>query len=322
MTFTRRLLFFAVLLTSLIALTGFLPASVGAAEPTSLKNVKLWLYPEYDDPRLLVVIDGEIEGVTAPATIRFLVPAAAEMYSAGSMDASGTYIPHAGAPGSPARQASAISGWDEITYEVVTNHFRIEYYHDVIQKTPVKSIDFVLRPLYPISNMTLMSQEPRKSRDYGMDPQCDSQQTVEGFVFHIWDFTDVPANTPLRQNIHYTRTETRPSLEINPSSGEMAWTIGIVGLVGAALTGGIVWILRRRPAPRKSRPVPAGRGASNRAQQRRGKEKATQRAAQNGGQGGGQGGAQASAGGKRFCAECGHRVDGPARFCPGCGNKL
>lgn len=316
MTLTRRLLFFVVLFTSLIALTGLLPISVGAAEPASLKNVKLWLYPEYDDPRLLVVIDGEIEGVTAPATIRFLVPEAAVMYSAGSMDGE-TYIPHAGAPGEPPRQPSAIPGWDEISYEVVTNHFRIEYYDDVIPTTALKSIDFVLRPLYPISNMTLMSQEPRKSRDYGMEPQCDSQQTVDGYVFHIWDFTDVPANTPLRQNIHYTRTETRPSTEINPSSGEMAWTIGIVGLVGAAVTGGIVWILRSRPAPRKGRPVPAGRGASNRAQQRRGRDKPTQQGAAH------QGGAQAPAsGGKRFCAECGHRVDGPARFCPGCGNKL
>ena len=59
--------------------------------PTGFQNVQLWVNPEYDDPRLLVMLEGQIVGTQPPAEVRFLVPSAAEMYSAGSMDAQGRY---------------------------------------------------------------------------------------------------------------------------------------------------------------------------------------------------------------------------------------
>jgi len=55
-------------------------------EVTGFKNVKLWIYPEHDDPRLLVMLEGQITGAQPPVRVKFLVPSAAEMYSAGSMD--------------------------------------------------------------------------------------------------------------------------------------------------------------------------------------------------------------------------------------------
>jgi len=65
-------------------------AALAANEPTGLRNVVLSVYPEYDDPlkigspAVLVMLDGQIEGAQLPATIRFLVPVDAIMYSAGS----------------------------------------------------------------------------------------------------------------------------------------------------------------------------------------------------------------------------------------------
>ena len=49
-------------------------------EVTGYENVQLWVYPEYDDPRLLVMLEGQIVGVEPPAEVRFLVPSASEMY--------------------------------------------------------------------------------------------------------------------------------------------------------------------------------------------------------------------------------------------------
>ncbi len=102
-------------------------------EPTGLKNVTLWLNPEYDDPRLLVMLEGKIVGVNPPARIRFLVPTAAEMYSAGSRDATGNYT-----GGPPDRKASSITGWDEISYELQTDTCRVEYYDPIIAGQPDK----------------------------------------------------------------------------------------------------------------------------------------------------------------------------------------
>ncbi len=108
---------------SLLFITADIPLALAQTEnePDGFKNVTLWIYPEFDDPRLLVMLEGQIVGVQVPATVRFLVPSAAEMYSAGSMNAQGQY-----SGGPPRREPSAIAGWDEISYEVTTDTFRIE----------------------------------------------------------------------------------------------------------------------------------------------------------------------------------------------------
>jgi hypothetical protein len=61
---------------------------------TGFQNVQLWVYAEYDDPYaigapLLVMLEGQIVGAEPPAEVRFLVPATAQLYSAGSKDAEG-----------------------------------------------------------------------------------------------------------------------------------------------------------------------------------------------------------------------------------------
>ncbi len=82
------------------------PVFAQSKEPTGFKNVTLWINPEYDDPRLLVMLEGKIVGVDAPAQVRFLVPAAAQMFSAGSKDAQGKY-----SGGPPSRRRG--NGWSQ-----------------------------------------------------------------------------------------------------------------------------------------------------------------------------------------------------------------
>ena len=125
---------------------------------TGFQNVQLWVYPEFDDPRLLVMMEGQIVGAEAPVEVRFLVPSAAEMYSAGSMDAEGQY-----SGGPPARQASSEPGWDEISYTVTTDTFRVEYYDPVITDQPDKLINYEFRTLYPVSGLTITFQEPKNA---------------------------------------------------------------------------------------------------------------------------------------------------------------
>ncbi|MFC1987592.1 hypothetical protein ACFLVH_03510 [Chloroflexota bacterium] len=45
--------------------------------PTGFQNVHLWVNPEYDDPRLLIMLEGQIVGTQPPAEVRFLVPSTA-----------------------------------------------------------------------------------------------------------------------------------------------------------------------------------------------------------------------------------------------------
>ncbi|HJX13794.1 MAG TPA: zinc ribbon domain-containing protein [Dehalococcoidales bacterium] len=267
-------------------------------EPTGFQNVWLKIYPEYDDPRLLVMMQGKIEGVTAPAKVRFLVPAAAEMYSAGSMDAQGVY-----SGGPPDRKASDIPGWDEISYTVKTDTFRVEYYDPIILGNPEKSISYEFRWLYPISGLDVYFQEPRRAADFTVSPPGRAI-SFEGFNAIHYSYGGLDDEPPLRFDITYTRSDRRPSLEITDGGGTMSSTAAIVaGVILVIVVVGFFWF-RRKPAPRA------------RADRRRAtRSTAAPRPASRPAPGPGQVKA-------RFCTGCGQPVESNARFCAHCGAKL
>ncbi|MEW6034539.1 MAG: hypothetical protein AB1603_06770, partial [Chloroflexota bacterium] len=200
---------FILALLALTALLSLLPWGVARSEtePTDLKSVRLWVYPEYDDPRLLVMLEGKIEGASPPATVRFLVPAGAEMYSAGSMDSQGKY-----SGGPPRRKPSDLPGWDEISYEVTSDTFRVEYYHDIIQGQPDKTIAYEFRTLYPITVLLVTVQEPLRSSDFVVVPRAHFNDSGEGFRYHQYSFPGLGRDETLKFDISYTRSDPDPSL--------------------------------------------------------------------------------------------------------------
>jgi hypothetical protein len=132
----KRFKAMVLLLAATAALAAGSVSSVNAqtVEPTALKSVHVWVNPEYDDLRLLVMIEGQIVGAQVPVRIRFLVPTTAVMFSAGSKNSFGEYK-----GGPPERKASSTPGWDEISYGLTENTFRVEYY-DAIGQLPDKTI--------------------------------------------------------------------------------------------------------------------------------------------------------------------------------------
>lgn len=254
-------------------------------EPTGFKNVTLWVNPEYDDPRLLMMLEGKIVGASAPVRVRFLVPSAAEMYSAGSKDAQGKY-----SGGPPDRKASTIPGWDEISYELKTDTFRVEYYDPAIPSQPDKKIAYDFHTLYPISDLRVAIQQPRKATDFTVTPNGAVGTDSEGFAVRLYNYTNLDAGASLHFDIAYTRTDSKPSLSTN-TAGSSTRPL-IVGGTIAALAIIVFVVLQIK----KNRPSPVPRSAGRTASRRNVKG--------------------------RFCSQCGQPVTGQERFCAHCGNKL
>jgi hypothetical protein len=289
---SRVLLFFAVI--SLLFIGADIPQALAQDEnePTGFKNVRLWIYPEYDDPRLLVMLEGQIAGVQAPAKVRFLVPSAAEMYSAGSMDAQGRY-----SGGPPLREPSAILGWDEISYEATTDTFRVEYYDPIIRGQPDKTISYEFRWLYPISDLEVTLQEPLRSSNFSVLPRGEPFTDNRGFASHRYNYRDLGDDLPLPFEIAYTKPDRNPSLttEVKGTTNTLM-TVSIVVGLGAVLGAGLLWVRKSRPQTRATR-----RRAAKNAPVRAPEESRLPR---------------------NFCRHCGQRLESPSRFCPHCGTKL
>jgi hypothetical protein len=261
-------------------------------EVTGFNNVQLWIYPEYDDPRLLVMLEGQIAGAEPPAAVRFLVPSKAEMYSAGSMDAQGQY-----SGGPPHREPSLIPGWDEISYEVTTNTFRVEYYDPIIVGQPDKTISYEFRWLYPISKLEVIVQEPRRSSNFNVSPVGNAFVDNQGFTSYMYNLSELEDMPPLRFEISYYKSDTRPSLSINGNeSSDSFLMVLIVVILGAAAVGGFFWIRKSRPRTREAR-----RHLARNSPERRPKNHQSR---------------------TRFCSQCGQPIDVSHKFCTHCGAKL
>lgn len=276
----------------------------GEPEPAGYKNVTIWVNPEYDDPRLLVMMEGKVDGVTPPATVRFLVPQAAEMFSAGSKNAFGEY-----SGGPPNRQASDIAFWDEISYVATDETFRMEYYDPVISEQPDRTFTYEFHPLYTVSALRIVIQQPRRATNFGVqaaDNTTGQRQTdSEGFSVIAFNYPDVAAGSTLSFQVSYNKTDSKPSLQSSTTSGqsnppgssgasnsaELLW-VGIP--VVALLIAGILWALKGASPKRTPRRVRA-KGQTARPQ------------------------AQAKAG---FCRKCGRPLKSGDQFCVNCGAKV
>ena len=273
-------------------------------EPDRYSNVRLWIYPEYDDPRLLVMLEGQIEGTKPPTEVKFLVPSTAEMYSAGSMDAQGNY-----SGGPPDRKPSPIPSWDEISYQVTTDTFRVEYYDPIIFSNPKKTFSYTFRTAYPMSDIEIVFQEPIGATDFMISPTGEKFVDIAGFHSYLYRYTDLEPEATIQFDISYTRTLSTPSLfsseeAFSPSqsaSGESEnsnnlWIMIALGAVILCIVAVFAW--RRRTAP------------VSRAERRR-----TTRT-------GGKPEQQSSTPVPKFCSQCGNPVDSTHKFCPSCGIKV
>lgn len=285
-------LIFAAVMLVLVPSRQQLAFAQSGKEPAGFKNVTLLIYPEYDDPRLLVMLEGKISAAEVPSEVRFLVPEAAQMFSAGAKDATGKYT-----GGPPNRIPSKIPGWDEISYTLKTDTFRVEYYDPIIAGNPDKKISYDFRWLYPITDLGVIVQVPRKASNFIVTPTGRTGTDGEGFDIYSYGYRDLSTTAPpLHFDIVYNKSDPSPSLKTGGGGSSTSSGLLIGLAVGVILAGAAIWFFmpRRKPAY-------AAKSAA-----RVGHTKAARR----------------RIAGRKLCSRCGKPVEGSPKFCPHCGNKM
>lgn len=238
--------------------------SVFAEDPVEYSAVEMWVQPEYDDPRVLVMIEGKVvRQASASKQVRFLVPSNAEMYSAGSIDAKGNY-----SGGPPGRTPSQIAGFDEIFYDLTTDRFRVEYYQDSIRGDSEKTIDFEFKTPIRISGLSLSVQQPLKATNMRLQPQYQSTYKADSFNFFQYSYPTVTLEQPVRLTINYTKTDISPSIKpgaapvqgqgvtSDNSRTDLTWPLMGAIVIGAGLIAYYVGKSKGSSSPRYDRPRP------------------------------------------------------------------
>lgn len=294
-----------VLAFMLILVLSAVPVSAQSAEPTITKAwLRLW--PEYDDPGLLVIFAGEFSGQASfPRDVSFPLPAGARNVQAAFPDATGNLL-----------VADAEIADGVLTYKQLSAPtFHIEYYVDRQPSGNQREIVHVVQAPYAIAALEVTAQQPARAADFSITPAAESSFTgQDGLTYYTFNRANLTANDRLEISLRYTKTDSgvsRPQLAVTDAGAPAApaaapartdvstwlpWAL--IGIGAVALAGLLVyWLMAQHRHPASSAPA-----------QKTVMPARMQRAA-----------APAPAKTAGFCTQCGRPHRPEDRFCAQCG---
>jgi len=297
---------------ALFLVAAWSPVSRAFAEDPRIKSLSVSVWPEYDDPRVLVQYEGDFEGLSLPQEVSFLVPQGAAIGSACGVSPNGQHTSETW------KSKDVEGGFTQITYKLTQPKFHVEYYYQPLAGSPNKSMAYSYKTLYPVDTLNLEVQQPLKAAEFAVTPATSEvSNDKDGFKYYHYRFDKVPTGGTSSFQVSYTKPDDNPSVKRSQTTGQASQagdsntTAILVIVVGAVvLGGGAFYAVSRKPQRRYGTGrgglypsvAAASRGSSAPVNPRRGKGASASRAA--------------------FCRQCGTAIQGADNFCPKCGQRV
>lgn len=290
----------------LVLLLGLMvyPSAVGAQGETKLKSVNVELWPEYDQPSMLVIHEFVVdESTSLPVQVTLRFPKDANLTAVAYFDKSLINSEFSG----PEEQGN----WQTVTLNVQSYApHRIEYYQPLTRDGNKREFSFRWFGDYAADEFHVTVQLPADSTNVVTEPALTSTVISDDglHLVGIVNSNNIKMGQAYQFKLEYEReaeTVTNPAngSNVQPSEPVSANTEGrvsidnlpwIIGGLGLTLIGLALFFYRRsaQTTEKKSR---RRHRSSNEAED---------------------GGEQA------YCHECGARANAGDRFCRTCGSKL
>jgi hypothetical protein len=302
------------------ALTGLAHAQL----PTSLSQLTIALWPEFDQPSVLVIYRGTVpEDVSLPAPLSFKLPSSVSaVHAVAYLDQEQGNLVNI-----PQYDFSDSGDGKVLSFSTPARSFQFEYYSSAILSLNdnTRNISFSFTPSANVDTLAFELQQPVGTENFNSQPSPSSTEVrQDGLTYDVYDLGGASANETYSLNVSYTRTSDQLSAEslspanVSPATEQKPVEVGGGGLqdnLGPMLIGfGIIllfgslgyWYLSQRSVV----PEPAGRQPTSRAQRSRRRKPSDVRSPRPSG-----GDQQLAA----YCHRCGAKFREDARFCHVCG---
>lgn len=260
------------------------------AQSTSrLDSLSVSLWPEYDDPRLLVIYQGQFPAGAAPALVSLTIPADAEIIATAYLASDGVNLLNAPEP----VQSSPVPGGIQVTYPLPEPTFHLEFYVPISRTGTTRQIAHLLNVPYEAAALTVDIQEPTQATNFTVTPAGGSKRSEAGFQYTRLDLGAVQAGQKIPITITYNRVTLTPAVTKaqnepanQPPTGGTNDLIRrlLLGLSASLISGTILIVVwqwwQKRASPVVAQPSPT-----------------------------------------LYCTACGARLPADALFCPHCGQK-
>lgn len=297
----------------LIVLSLLLSASPASAQAdVRLASLFIDLWPEFDKPSVLVILDGTLQpDVALPATIMLRIPARAAPNAVAVRDASGQLL--------EAPYISAPQGDDLlVTLTSDSREFRLEYYDPALTvEGSARRYEFRWASDYAVDSAVLRVQQPSGAQDLVADPAVTASGVADyGLNYYSRPLGALAAGQTVALTLSYTKAGAQLSadalgLSAAPAAepgaaAAISWPVllMITGGVLLALGGAYYWFSAR---PRRSTAKPKAHHTRARARSRPASPAAQP--------------ARPSSPAS-FCTQCGHALHAGDRFCRNCGAPI
>ncbi|MCL5735341.1 MAG: zinc ribbon domain-containing protein [Actinobacteria bacterium] len=345
----RRRLFLVVLTVFTFAVLALIWTAPAHAADFSATHMKVSVWPEYDDPRVLVINQADADpALKLPIEVSFNIPKGAEIGMACEIDSSGGH-------NCKPYQLTDKGDYQTLTYSVETEHkVYLEYYYTAFPAgTPNRSFDFIFHPSFPVQSLDLEVQEPLRSTGFTVEPALpDITADSDGLKYHSKNLGAISIDKPVDVKVSYTKTDDKPSVEkktttaaaSTSSSGGLGSHRALFVVIGVIVFAGALFFAYTKLRPRRAT-RPAGRSRSNSSSRRKVKaggpalaksqavtagSTVTPGSAVAAGSVGSPGSAGSTAskkkrrapgGGAKYCVDCGEELQQHYRFCAACGTE-
>lgn len=291
------------LLLLLVLFFSFQP--VHAQGEPGLSSVEIWIWPEYDQPSVLVIQRILVNsGTSLPATMTFRIPAAAEKPSALAVGdtlttASDQAVEYTLEPDGK---------WVKVVVKVTGPAILLEYYDPSLAKSGKnRTYLYEWAGDYAVDNFHVELQQPYDASGMQMKPVLPSVNPIQdGLTYYSGDFGALASGQTFTLDIKYEKASDDVSvsfISIQPSApldetttGRVSldtylpWLIAAFGVLMVA--GGLYYYFRGTAIPR---PTARRRHATA---------------------------DETDAGQQTYCPQCGTRARKGDRFCRTCGTRL
>ncbi len=294
----RRIVALILLFTLLLS-----APAVHAQGTPSLESVNVLIWPEYDQPAVLVIYHIIVANTTPlPATMTFRIPAAAKNPSVVAVGETLEAVSDQNVEYS----LEPNGDWINVNIEVTGPAIQLEYYDaSIVKKGQARSYTYIWPADYAAQTFHLELQQPYDATNMLATPSLGSSLVRNNLTYYIGDFGPLGAGNEFELQFKYQKES--DSLSVSFMSVDepnvdgntlgrvsiatyMPWLIA--GVAVLAITGGLYYYFRGQPRVKPSR--------------RRHDASAE----------------PSEGGGMRYCPQCGTRARTGDRFCRTCGTRI
>lgn len=245
----RKLFIAGVLLIPL-----FLSANQILASDLSIGRMRAVVWPEYDDPGILVIYDGRFkdEGLF-PAETTFIIPKGSVISDACSLSPKGQHF-------CQLYRQRTVGDKDEVRLKLPYPNFYLSFHVNPFKGTGAeKNFSYSVNVNHPTEKLEVDIQRPLRAEGFKITPQSSDISEKKGFEHYGYTLENVPKGKVIDFKVEYVKKDNQPSVDIkySPMAGSKTWgspyetpRVSIIlyaaGVLGLLLVIGMLWLVFKR----------------------------------------------------------------------------